>query len=130
MFAGHRHQQHIAQIRHARTAQVRVAEAVDHAVAVVIAAATVPIHVAIGASIGAELHQSIWYASAGEGVAVATGADEGVDEIAGGVGGLGEEEGGEEEYEEYRSHAEARGKRGRILREGSRITHCRLGFAR
>ncbi len=80
--ACYRCDQHITQIRHPGPAEVRVAEAVDHTIAVVVAAAAVPIHVAIGACVRAELDQTIRHAGTREGVAVAAGADEGVHEVA------------------------------------------------
>ncbi len=59
-----------------------VAEAVDQAVAVVIATATIPIVVAIGACVRAHLHQAERHAGPWEGVAVASGSNERVDQIA------------------------------------------------
>jgi hypothetical protein len=74
--------QYIAQVRHTRPAQVRMAEAVDDAVAVVVPAAAIPVHVTIGTGIGAELHHAVGHARTRERMPMATGADEGVHEVA------------------------------------------------
>ncbi len=75
---GAREQQDVAEVVAAGTAQVRMAEAVDDMVAVVIAAAAVPV-ARLGARVGTELHHPEGRDGAGEGVAVFVGADEGID---------------------------------------------------
>ena len=82
-----RHHQNVAQIRMARAAEVRMAEAHDGLVAVAVARTILvgaflilPAHVVgDGVGVGAELHRTEGDACPGEGVAHAVGADEGVD---------------------------------------------------
>ena len=72
------HQQDVAEVVAAGAGQVRVREAVDDAVAVVVAAAAVPV-ACLGAGVRAQLHHPEGRDGAGEGVAVFVGAGEGVD---------------------------------------------------
>ena len=83
----HGHQKHITEIRYTSAAQVRMAKALDHTIGVVVSPAAVPL-VRAGARVRAQLHQAVRHAGPGEGMAMAAGADEGVDVVEGGVGGL------------------------------------------
>ena len=81
------HHKNVAQIRMARAAEVRMAEAHDGLVAVAVARTIFigalliyAVHVVgYGVGVGAELHRTEGDACPGEGVAHAVGADEGVD---------------------------------------------------
>ena len=67
------HEQHVAVVGNAGTAQVGMAEAVDHAVVVVVARAPVR---ALEAGVGAQLHHPEGPCDAGKGTAVSAGANE------------------------------------------------------
>lgn len=75
--AAERQQQHVAEIGHAAAAEVSVREAVHGGVGVLIARDVVP---GAGAGVGADLREAEWKRGAGERVAQAAGADEGIDE--------------------------------------------------
>ena len=68
----------IGKVGATRSAEVVVRESVDLRVAVMVAAASVPV---AGASVGAELHSAMWHSGSGIGVSVAASADKWVNEV-------------------------------------------------
>ena len=77
------HQQDVAEVVAAGAGQVRVRKAVDDAVAVVVAAAAVPV-ACLGAGVRAQLHHPEGRDGAGKGVAVSVGAGKGIDVLGDG----------------------------------------------
>lgn len=101
----HWHEVHIAIIAYPGTAEVGVAEAVNQAVAVMIAAAAVP--AAIDAGVGRQLHHAKRCGRARKGMAVPTRADERVHEGAE-AGSLGDDRGARQQEEQCRGQAQQR----------------------
>lgn len=79
-FAGHRHQQHIAEVGMAGAREMRMREADDGGVRMAVAGSpSVGILAQLDARVRAELDHAERHRRTGKGMALATGADEGID---------------------------------------------------
>lgn len=79
-FADGGHEQDVTVVRHARAAQVRMGESIDHRIRIMISAAAIP---AGEPRVGRKLHHAERQHRPGKRMTMAAGADEGVDVIGG-----------------------------------------------